>query len=49
MEKEKKCSGCPECEKREKEHKDREEMNLAVLISLTPMLVLTMFNMIGLF
>lgn len=48
MEKEKNCQ-CPECEKREKEHAQREEMNLAVLISLLPMLTLTMFNMLGLF
>jgi len=40
---------CPECDKREAEHKQKEEMNLAVLVALMPMLTLTVFNMLGLF
>jgi hypothetical protein len=45
---EKKCS-CPECAKREKEFKESEELNLAILISLMPLLVVTLFSNMGLF
>jgi len=48
MEKEKKCE-CVECAQRKEEHKQNEEMNLAVLIALVPMLTLTVFGNMGLF
>jgi len=48
MEKVEKC-GCVECAQREEEHKLNEEMNLAVLIALVPMLTLTVFSNMGLF
>ncbi|MCX6765745.1 MAG: hypothetical protein NT136_02190 [Candidatus Moranbacteria bacterium] len=38
---------CPHCERREQEEKEKEEMNLAVLIALTPLLAMTLFGQIG--
>lgn len=40
---------CPHCEQRKKEEMKSEEMNLAILLSLVPMLVLTLFSQVGLF
>jgi hypothetical protein len=40
---------CPDCEKRAKKEKEQEEMNLAVLLAIVPMLVLTLFGQIGFF
>jgi len=44
----KKCA-CPHCETRKKEEKASEEFSLAVLVSLVPMLVFTLFGQVGLF
>ena len=49
MEKEKTQCTCPECLKREKEYNEMEEINLAVLIALVPVLTITLFGNIGLF
>lgn len=48
MEEPKKCE-CPKCDEREKKDKESEEMNLAVLLAIVPMLVITLFGQIGLF
>jgi len=46
MEETPKCK-CPECERREQEEKQTEELNMAVLIALVPMLAMTFFSQIG--
>ena len=46
MEETPKCK-CPDCEKRMEEEKTQEEMNLAVLIALVPMLAMTLFSQVG--
>jgi hypothetical protein len=48
MEEPKACE-CPVCEERVKKEKEHEEMGLALLLALTPMLVITLFGQIGLF
>jgi hypothetical protein len=40
---------CPECAKRAEKEKAYEEMSLAFLLALTPMLVITLFGQMGLF
>ncbi|MFH0969378.1 MAG: hypothetical protein V1804_02625 [Patescibacteria group bacterium] len=40
---------CPKCIKREEQDKSYEEMSLAFLLALTPMLVITLFGQMGLF
>lgn len=40
--------GCPECERRAREEKEQEEISLAVLLAIVPMLVFTLFGNIGL-
>lgn len=40
---------CPICAAREQEKQESEHMNLAVLVALVPMLVITLFSQIGLF
>jgi hypothetical protein len=47
MKKEEVCV-CPDCEKRKQEHAEAEELNLAVLIALMPVIVITLFSNIGL-
>lgn len=42
-------SKCVHCEKRHKKEKESEEFNLAVLLSLVPLLVFTLFGQMGLF
>lgn len=45
---EKKCGPeCPECARKMEEEKTQEEMNLAVLITLVPMLAMTLFSQVG--
>lgn len=44
---EKNCK-CPQCEKRAREEKESEELNLAVLVALVPVLAITLFSNIGL-
>jgi len=39
---------CPECNKRAEKEKSYEEMSLAFLLALTPMLVITLFGQMGL-
>ena len=39
---------CPECEKRKAEEAISEDMNLAILIALTPVMVFTLINFTGL-
>jgi len=39
---------CPECAKRQAEESVAEELNLAVLIALVPMMVFTLVNFTGL-
>lgn len=46
MEKEK-CQ-CPACEARNKEHEESEELNMAILVALVPVLTITLFSSIGL-
>lgn len=38
---------CPHCAEKEEEEKVQEEMNMAVLVALVPMLVMTFFSTIG--
>ncbi len=38
---------CPECERKKQEEKQTEEMNMAVLVALVPMLVMTLFSQVG--
>ncbi|HEX8974596.1 MAG TPA: hypothetical protein VF817_03870 [Patescibacteria group bacterium] len=40
---------CPHCTKRANEEKQQEEMHFAVLVSLVPLLVFTLFGQMGLF
>jgi hypothetical protein len=40
---------CPHCAKREEENLQAEEFNFAVLVSLVPLLVFTLFGQMGLF
>ncbi|KKP97782.1 MAG: hypothetical protein US25_C0024G0006 [Candidatus Moranbacteria bacterium GW2011_GWE1_36_7] len=40
---------CPHCDKRAKHEAQQEEFNLAVLVSLVPLMVFTLFGQIGLF
>ncbi len=40
---------CPHCEAKKRVEKADEEFSLAVLISLVPMLVFTLFGQVGLF
>ena len=40
--------GCEECAKRENEEKMAADMNLAILIALTPVMVFTLINFTGL-
>ena len=40
---------CPHCEKRAADMARAEEINLAVLIALVPVMTLTLFNGLGLF
>lgn len=48
MEEQKGCvEGCPHCKQREEESQAQEEMSLAVLLALVPMLVMTLFSNIG--
>ncbi|MEI7621102.1 MAG: hypothetical protein WCJ51_01050 [Candidatus Moraniibacteriota bacterium] len=47
--KSKKCTGCSHCEARKQEEHANEEFSMAVLVSLVPMLVFTLFGQIGLF
>ncbi len=47
MEESKIYNECPHCKKREEDEKNQEEMNLAVLLALVPMLVMTLFSQIG--
>lgn len=47
MEETKECGDCPHCRKREEDEKANEEMTLAVLVALIPMLVLTLFGQVG--
>lgn len=49
MEEAPKTCECPECKKRMEKEKEHEEMGLALLLALTPMLVITLFGQIGLF
>ena len=39
---------CPECERREQEEKESEEMGMALLIALIPLMTITLFSNIGL-
>jgi hypothetical protein len=48
MEEVQKCP-CPHCEKRAVEEQQQEEFNFAVLVSLVPLLVFTLFGQMGLF
>jgi len=48
MEETKKCD-CPDCEKRAQEHARSEEMGLAILIMLMPVMTLTLLSNAGLF
>lgn len=38
---------CPHCQKRLEEEKEQEDMSMAVLVALVPMLVMTLFSQIG--
>jgi thioredoxin-related protein len=40
---------CKHCEKRKKETAQQEEFQLAVLVSLVPLMAFTLFGQIGLF
>lgn len=48
METKGKCD-CPECKKREEEMKRAEEMGLAFLLALMPLMTITVFTNLGLF
>jgi len=48
MEEAKKCD-CPHCDARAKEHAKNEEMGLAILIMLMPVMTLTLLSNVGLF
>ena len=48
MEQEKACD-CPVCAERERKATENEEMSMAVLLALTPMIVMTLFGQIGFF
>jgi len=39
---------CVHCEKREREDMEQEEANMAVLLAMVPLIVLTFFGQIGL-
>lgn len=39
---------CPHCERREKEEAEQEEINFAVLLTLVPLLAMTLFSQVGL-
>jgi hypothetical protein len=45
--KQEKCA-CEECVRREKEHQESEELNMAILVALVPVLTITLFSNIGL-
>ena len=45
---EKEMCKCPQCEARKAQEIESEEMNLAVLVALVPVLTITLFNTIGL-
>jgi hypothetical protein len=49
MEEPQKTCDCPKCAMREQEEQESEQMNLAVLLAIVPMLVITLFGQIGLF
>jgi hypothetical protein len=49
MEEPQKECGCPECEKRAAIEKEYEEVSLAFLLALMPMMVITLFGQIGFF
>lgn len=40
---------CPKCAARKKMEQEAEHMNMAVLVALVPMMVITLFSQIGLF
>jgi hypothetical protein len=46
MEEQKECK-CPHCAAREEEARENDEMGMAVLVALVPMLVMTLFSQIG--
>jgi hypothetical protein len=48
MEEVKKTCDCPECEARKQKEAEYEEMALAVLVALVPLMVLTLFGQVGL-
>lgn len=41
--------GCPDCEKRAQEQKAADEMGLAFLVALMPLMTITLFSNMGLF
>lgn len=49
MEEPKKTCECPECQERAEKDKANEEMGLAFLLAIVPMVVITLFGQIGLF
>ncbi|MFA5777611.1 MAG: hypothetical protein WC906_04180 [Parcubacteria group bacterium] len=49
MEEQKEVCECPECKKRAEKEAAYNEMSLAFLLALMPMLVVTLFGQIGLF
>lgn len=48
MEEPKVCE-CPKCSERAKKEAEHEEMTMAVLLAMVPMVVITLFGQIGLF
>jgi hypothetical protein len=46
MDEQKECD-CPKCVAREEEAREHDEMGMAVLVALVPMLVMTLFSQIG--
>jgi len=46
MEEQKGC-GCSQCAAREEEDKQQEDMNMAMLVALVPLLTMTLFSQIG--
>jgi hypothetical protein len=48
MDEPKKEHECPECAARAQKEKDQEEIHFSVLLSLVPLLVITLFNLTGL-
>jgi hypothetical protein len=42
------CADCPECAKRKAEAEMSEDMNLAILIALVPVMAFTLINFTGL-